>query len=686
MLRKIVFFAMISAAAVEAQVAPRAIELDDYYRFESADEPAISPDGRFVAFTRHYIVEEDNRRRSEIWLAPSDGSEPGRRITVPAFDASAPRFSPDGKLLMFRSKRDGETSTWFLRTDRLGEAFQIAGVDGPALVSPDGRLIAFTKETQPEKPAPTASTLEKELAERFEGQIYDWMQFRYDGRGYLSDPANPYSSPPRELYVVSTEGGEPQRLTSIGVDVLDFSWSADGRRLVFTADAHQRDEYVYERADLWLVDLGGDVRRVTDDGFHHSSPRFSPDGSRIAYRRVKGLSLVIAEKAKSGAPVDVYVMHLESGETTNVTESWDLRPGEPFWSADGGLYFDAGVGGNQHLFRVSAIEPGAVQQMTEGDRWLSDFSFTPDGRRMAFAGETATSPSDVYVAAADGSSETKLSRFGETYASGLGLSAPERIAFPSRDGTEIEGWVLLPAGYRPDTRRPLILSIHGGPHGAYGNRFNFQFQLWATAGYVVLYTNPRGSSGYGEEFLFATWGGGWGNLDTEDVLAGVDTVRSRYAIDEGRMGVTGYSYGGFLTNWVITHDTRFAAAIVGAGISNWISDYGTADIPRTKESEFYGPPWEDEGGTLLQRQSPIRYVQNVVTPTLFVHGESDYRVPIEQGEQMYTALKKRRVPARFIRYPDSYHGGWTPWNVVHRYHHELEWWKEHLTAPSGTSQ
>ena len=189
-----------------------------------------------------------------------------------------------------------------------------------------------------------------------------------------------------------------------------------------------------------------------------------------------------------------------------------------------------------------------------------------------------------------------------------------------------------------------------------------------------------------ELYVVAVEGGGWGNLDSEDVLAGVDYVRAHYAIDETRMGVSGYSYGGFLTNWIITHDTRFAVAVVGAGISNWISDYGTADIPRTKESEFFGPPWEDTGGTLLHRQSPINYVQHVVTPTLFVHGESDYRVPIEQGEQMYTALKKRRVAAKFIRYPDSYHGGWTPWNMVHRYHHETEWWHQHLSGAARTSQ
>jgi len=352
---------LLAALDADAQDGRRGLELPDYYALESADQPAISPDGRLVAFTHHYIVEEDNRRRSDIWLAPADGSAPAHRITVPAFDASTPRFSPDGNLLTFRSERDGETSTWFLRTEGPEEAFEVPGIEGPALVSPDGRLIAFTKKTPPEAPEPEPSAFEKELEERFEGHVYDWMQFRYDRRGYLPDPANPYQSPPRELYVVGVEGGEPKKLTSLGVDVFDFAWSPDSKRLVFAADTHQRDEYTYERADVWLADLNGSVERLTDDGFHHTAPAFSPDGTRVAYRRVKGLNLVIAEKAKRGAPVDVYVMDLASRRATNVTASWDLRPSGPVWSPDGGLYFDAGVGGNRHLF---VVRSGSVGQVT----------------------------------------------------------------------------------------------------------------------------------------------------------------------------------------------------------------------------------------------------------------------------------------------------------------------------------
>jgi dipeptidyl aminopeptidase/acylaminoacyl peptidase len=277
--------------------------------------------------------------------------------------------------------------------------------------------------------------------------------------------------------------------------------------------------------------------------------------------------------------------------------------------------------------------------------------------------------------------EQRVSRVNDTLLAQLSLGTTERIRYRSQDGTEIGGWVLLPPGYDPRRRYPLILDIHGGPHGAYGDEFSFPFQLLAANGYVVVYTNPRGSTGYGERFLWATWGG-WGNLDSEDVLAGVDHVIARWSIDDRRLGVAGYSYGGFLTNWIVATSRRFAAAVSGAGISNWISDYATSDIPRTKESEFFGPPWEERGRQLLLAQSPVARAAGATTPTLFVHGESDYRVPIEQAEQMYLALRKQRVPAKFVRYPETSHGGWTPWNTVHRYDQELKWWDRYLKSES----
>jgi dipeptidyl aminopeptidase/acylaminoacyl peptidase len=683
-MRRVALLLLIPGAAL-AQ-AKRPLTLDDYYQIEQVGSPALSPDGKWVAFVRGTIVESENRRHSEIWLAAADGSQTPRRITQPAFSASDPRWSPDGTLLAFSSRRragaqaGSESSVWFLRFDGgPGEAFQIPGVVEMPVFSPDNQWIAFARATPPAA-APNAAPMsesERKIAERFTGKAVEWVSYRFDGRGYLPDPTDPRATPPRELYVVPRAGGTPRRLTSMGVDVSGIAWSPDSKRLAIVADSSQRDEYVYERADLFVVTLDGGIQRLTNDGFDHDSPAWTPDGRSIVMRRQQGLTATMAAR-QSGAPSDLVRIPSSGGAIENLTAKWDLLPGSPRLTPDGAnVEFDAGVGGDNHLFRLS-LATGTVAQVTRGARRLSGASPSARFDRIAYVATDPTHPSEVFVANADGSNERRLTTFNDAFASSRVLHPAVRVSYPSKDGTPVEGWLIMPPRADSTQPVPLILAIHGGPHGAYGTDFNFQFQLWANNGYAVLYTNPRGSTGYGEKFLWATWGGGWGIKDYEDVMAGVDYVAKQQRIDSKRLGVTGYSYGGFLTNWVITQTPRFAAAISGAGISNWISDYATSDIPRTKESEFYGTPWEPEGRKLLERQSPIYYANSVVTPTMFIHGEADLRVPIEQAEQMYLALRKRKVPARFVRYPDMYHGGWTPWNTVHRYNEELKWWARHF--------
>jgi dipeptidyl aminopeptidase/acylaminoacyl peptidase len=294
----------------------------------------------------------------------------------------------------------------------------------------------------------------------------------------------------------------------------------------------------------------------------------------------------------------------------------------------------------------------------------------------------------VYVAGIDGTHERGLTDMHREITSEIAFSRAERLQWTSHDGTKIEGWLLTPHGYGPSKGPyPLIVTSHGGPHSATGYTFDFKDQYFAAQGYFVLDTNFRSSTGYGEAFKWATWGA-WGDKDGQDVISGIEHVLKRWPIDPRRIGHIGHSYGGFMTNWLITqYPDRFAAAISGAGISNWVSDYGTADIYRTKETEFFGPPWDTDARERMIRQSPLTYAGRVKTPTLFVHGEVDQRVPYEEGEQMYFALRRRGIPAKMIQYQGMPHGISGHWNNVHRMINELAWFDRYLKpAPrAGTS-
>jgi dipeptidyl aminopeptidase/acylaminoacyl peptidase len=678
----------------------RQLTVEDYYRVVAVQAPAMSPDGRWVAFVRSTIVEAENRRQGELWIVPADGSAAPRRISDPALNASGPRWSPDGQLLAFSGRRRGPSaedeggSIWFLRADRLDDpAVHIRGVEGTPIFSPDNKWIAFTKRVARPKAPQYANDAERVINERFKGKAYEWLGYRFDQRGYLPDPRDPEATPPEELFIVSRDGGDAKQVTHVTVNVSGATWRPDSAALAFVANEFQRDEYVYGRADLWTVTIDGKVTRLTNDGYDHNSPAWSPDGRTIAVRRQLGLSAVIAAKQNHGAPTDIATIvaaapggsgSSRTPQLVNLTAEWDLLPGAPVWSPDGrSVYFSGGIGGSDHLFRVGS-GGGMVGQVTTGERHLAGFSPSARWDTMAYLGGDSAHPEELFVASLDGRDEKKLTTFNDELVREIEAVTADRIRYSSKDGTPIEGWVLKPRGYDPARAWPLILAMHGGPHGAYGNDFSFEHQLFAANGYLVVYTNPRGSTNYGEKFLWATWGG-WGNLDFEDVMGGVDYAKTKYTVDEKRMGVTGYSYGGFLTNWVIGHTTRFAAAISGAGIANWISDYATSDIPRTKESEFLGPPWDPKAHEILRKQSPIEYAANFKTPTMFIDGEADHRVPIEEAEQMYMALRKQRVPARMVRYPDMGHGGWSPWNTVHRYHEELKWWQRFLAPSKNTS-
>jgi dipeptidyl aminopeptidase/acylaminoacyl peptidase len=317
--------------------------------------------------------------------------------------------------------------------------------------------------------------------------------------------------------------------------------------------------------------------------------------------------------------------------------------------------------------------------VTKGERRVQSLSFDRGMTTMAYLVGRFDAPSEIFLSRIDGSGERQLTHVHDDFLREVALSRTERLQFTSADGTPIEGWLLLPYGYRANGGPyPLVVSNHGGPHSAVGYDFDFKSQYFAATGYAVLQVNFRSSTGYGEKFLWGTWGA-WGFKDGQDVMAGVDYVIAHYPIDARHVATIGHSYGGFMTNWLITqYPDRFAAAIPGAGISDWISDYGTADIARTKETEFFGTPWDSTARALLLRSSPLIYANRVKTPTLFIHGEVDQRVPYSEGEQMYVALKKNGVPAKMIQYAGMPHSISGSWNVVHRMLNERAWLDRYL--------
>jgi dipeptidyl aminopeptidase/acylaminoacyl peptidase len=337
-----------------------------------------------------------------------------------------------------------------------------------------------------------------------------------------------------------------------------------------------------------------------------------------------------------------------------------------------------GVGGTTHLFRV-APDGGPVRALTKGERRISEVSFDRDFTHIAYMVGLNERPSEVYVANIDGSGERQISHVHDAFIGEVALSRTERLNYKSKDGTPIEGWLMYPHGYRANGGPyPLVVSNHGGPHSAIEYGFNFKNQYLAANGYFVLEVNFRSSTGYGEDFLWATWGA-WGTKDGQDVMSGIDYAIAHYPIARERVATIGHSYGGFMTNWLITqYPDRFAAAIPGAGIVDWLSDYGNADIPNTKEREFFGAPWNPKAREIMLRQSPLIYADRVKTPTLFINGEIDQRVPFSEAEQMYVALKKNGVPAKMIRYADMPHSISGSWNIVHRMLNERRWLDQYL--------
>ena len=633
-------------------------------------DPQISPDGSKILFVRSIVKMEEDGYESHIWVTSADGGAP-QQFTFCDGNDTAPVWSHDGETIYFTSTRahGGEEKhprIWAIPAGG-GEArclFEAKGAVRGLKLSPDGGRFLFLSRVEEESETPEEKV----------GDVM-WitkLRYRMDGMGYY-----PYTR--SHLFTVSAEGGEPQQLTRGPFDVSSADWSPDGGEIAYVANKEDGD---YTRIrDIFIVPSeGGSPIKLTDGRTMISSVAWSPDGDLLAYT---GRVPVDPEHPMYGN-TDIWVMPPGGGEARNLTSTFDRTVGaygsSVFWGDAGQIYFRAPNHGAYNLYKVG-VETGNVETVIDGKRTLASFSLCADSSRIAFAATDATWPQEVWVHDAGG--PRRLTSLNSEVMEAWSISEPEEFWFTASDGVEVQGWIVKPWGYEEGKKYPMILEIHGGPHGAYGFKLGtaeHEFQLLARNGYVVVYTNPRDSIGYGEEFAGIAEGS-WGGRDFRDLMQAVDHVLKTYPfIDEERLGVAGGSFGGFMTNWTVGHTDRFKAAVTMRSVCNWYSQVGTSDVSWGHTGVGAGDePWEIPERYL--ELSPITYVDKINTPLLIIHSEYDYRCPLSEGEQLYYAMKRQKKETEFIRFANNSHGlGRTgkPSLRTERLRHIVRWFDRYL--------
>lgn len=643
---------------------PRGMTPPDLYRIQWLSDANISPDGSVVAFTASRLDAGADDYRSAIWTVRADGTGQPERFTWSDAKDTSPRWSPDGKQLAFLSNRAGDKSQLFVIDARGGEARALTSLPegaGAPVWSPDGRRIAFAARVRSAPESPDAEKPKNPPA-----RVITTLKYRANGEGFTYDRR-------RHVFVVDVETEEVRQLTDGDWDDIQPAWSPDGNSIAFVSARH--DDRDYDRAtDLYRVGVaGGDPVLLTPGGASIALPAWAPDGRQIAY-----LGYADAEDAPRNSHLWVLAPDGSSAPRC-LTEDYDRQlevseTSAPVWSTDGATIFsgveDRGATG------VVAVDvaSGSVRILIGGERSISGFSISQSGA-IAFAASATSSPAEIFVAGPRG--EIQLTDLNAGWRAEVELPAPEHFVVDS-DGGVVDAWMMRPAGFVEGRTYPALVNIHGGPFGQYGWAFLDEFQVESGAGYAVIYCNPRGSSGRDDGFARAIIGAP-GEPDSADIMATVDAAVARYDfIDPARIGVLGGSYGGYLTSWIVGHTNRFAAACSERALNNRYSKEGTSDIwsgytyLRTRQ-------WQDPA--LYARYSPITYVCDMQTPLLILHSEEDIRCPIEQGEQLFVALKQLRREVRFVRFPGENHDlsrSGKPSHRVQRFEHILDWFNFHL--------
>ena len=656
-----------SLASSQTDADTKKLTLEMYLDLESVSNPQISPDGARIVYTRGWVDKMNDRRESSIWIMNADGNK--NHFLV---DGSGPLWSPDGTRIAYTAKGEPEGSQIFVRwMDDEGATTQITRLEkGPGGIawSPDGESISFSMNVDGEPAWSVNPPGRPDGATWTEGpKVVTRADYRQDRQGFVDEGW-------QHVFVVPAEGGTPRQLTNGDWNHSTGRWTADGSELLFSSLRTEDSELSWRESEIYAVNVATEeIRQLTTRRGQDTGPLPSPRGDLVAYR---GSDFNTDTYRNSG----VYLMNLDGSGSRLISGDFDRNINNMEWAHDGsGVYVTISYQGARNVHFISA--QGTVSEVTSGAHMLGLSSFTDQG----FAVATLSSPqvpADIVSFDLDGPiTFRQLTNVNDDIMAGVTLADVEEIWYESLDGFQIQGWIIKPPDFDPSEKYPLMLSIHGGPHGMYNVGFNFAWQEHAANGYVILYTNPRGSSGYGSPFGNAIKNA-YPGKDFNDLMNGVDLVISRGYVDEENMFVYGCSGGGVLTSWVVGHTNRFAAASANCPVTNWLSFVGTTDgIGWYRNFEKF--PWDDPSEHL--RRSPLMYVGNVTTPTMLMTGVDDLRTPMPQTEEYYAALKVMGVETAMIRFNNEWHGtSSTPSNFLRTQLFLREWFKRHEQGRSIT--
>ncbi len=672
----------------------RNITEKDLFDFAWVGDPQVSPDGATVAFVKVTVNPAKTNYDTSIWTVATNSNGETRRLTSGVRDSS-PRWSPDGRFLAFVRSGDtpGSSPQIYLLPMNGGEAFQITnvprGAGGPNW-SPDGKWIAFGSNANPDDIAKQGKPQQPD-ERNSDVRVITRAQYRSDGGGYLD------ANRPNHLWVVAVpmnpgEKTTPKQLTSGQFAEGNFVWNKEGSQIYYATNRNPEPYYTLPQTEIYSVPVaGGPSTLLTKVDMGVGALSLSPDGKRFAFN-----GSVVHEPVKSYTQPDLWVMDIATNaKPKNLTAGFDFDIGggltgdqaapragggtAPIWTPDGKAIIERYAKEGRANLGLFDATNGNLTEITKGDQGIMNFKATNDGSKLIYTVSTPTRITDLYTSDRNGANAKQLTRINDALFAKLNLTEPEEIWYTSFDGKRTHTFVQKPPDFDPKKKYPLILNIHGGPHAAYGYVFDHEFQWMAAKGYVVVYPNPRGSTTYGQEF---------GNIiqhnypgdDHHDLMGAVDEVIKRGYIDEKKLGITGGSGGGVLTNWAVTKTNRFAAAVSQRDISDWASWWYSADFTQFQPSWFKGSPFEDVEG--FKNRSAITYVTKIQTPMMFILGEADYRTPPGAGgEELFRALKYRKIPTVMVRFPNEGHElsrSGQPWHRIERLQHIVGWFDKWL--------